>query len=725
MIELTKFLALLRRNILILIVIPVVTVVITFFLVRRLPSEYISKTRIATGLVDQSEKNILDNLSFLQESKIDQDFGNIIQVMQLKKVYDQVSYQLILHDLIRPDSAFRSPSKLVKDLNRDAIRHAVKVYSELYEKSEPLVLWDKDQAGLKQVLVSMGYDEESLKSKMAIYRVNRSDYIDVECRTENPLLSAFVVNQLTSEFLKFYNSVNKNNQVRSVVFLDSLRKTKQGVLEKNMEDLKSYKIRNHILNLDEQAKVLYGQIADIETRLEVARKDVDAYNGVIGNIDSKFDPADKQFVQTTTRKINQDIILSTNQLKTLTDAYVRSNYDPSYKSRIDSLRNIISSQINESADRYTMSPLTTKENLVVQKINAQVALDMAKYSMQSLEKEIVRLNKVVGVLVPHEATIQAFEEKIDVASKEYLEALNKYNQVSLTSSLSTSLRQIELGMPGAQVPSKKMLLVILSGIISFTFCILILFVLFYIDSNIKTTHDLARETGIHVLGSIPFMGLGELDLRRMWNGEYDITRTETYKSMIRAIRFEISDQLGESRSLVITSIQPGEGKTFAALNIAYAFSRVGKKILLIDGNFDQPDLTGTIHADVFLEDYLQGRISAEQLYTGKQLTLIGNRGGDVSLFEVTDEATARRKIQQLTQVFDLVLIDASSLKGIGKSREWVSAAEKVIAVYEAGASVAETEKKTQVGYLLALQQKFAGWLLNKVDTGLSRKRKRK
>ncbi|NCI45550.1 GumC family protein [Sediminibacterium soli] len=721
MIDLGKFMKMLSRYAFILIAIPVVTVAITYFLVRQLPNEYVSKARIATGLVEQSEQ-ILDNLSFLQESRIDQEFSNIMQVMQLKRIYDQVSYQLILHDITKPDSAFRRKSDLMNDLNKDAIRHAIQVYSEKYAKAEPLVLWDRDQAGLKLVLVSMGYDEESLKSKIAIYRVNRSDYIDVEFRSDNPLLSAFVVNQLTAEFIRYYASATKTNQVRSMVFLDSLRKNKQAVMDLTMEQLKSYKIQNRILNLDEQARVLYGQIADIETKLEVARKDVEGYNGVLRNIDSKFDPNDKKFIESTTRRVNQDIVNNTNQLKALTEAYIRSNYDPVLKIRIDSLRNVISGQITESADRYTMSPLTTKENLLVQKINAEVGLDMARHSIQSLQQEVVRLNKVVSNLVPHEANVQAYEEKIDVASKEYLDALNKFNQASLSSSLATRIRQIEYGMPGSAAPSKKMLLVILSGVISFAFCVFVLFILFYIDSNIKTEYELASETGHPVLGTLPFMGNDEIDLKKLWNGDYDITRTEEYKNMIRSIRFEISEQMGTDKLLAITSIKPEEGKTFVALNIAYAYSRAGKKVLVIDGHFDKPDISQTIPSPLLLEDYLTSKIPLEQLGNDKHLAVLASRPKDISLFEIVDQDIARQKLQALATRFDMVIIDTPSLRELSKSKEWIVVADKTLAVYEAGYSVTPAQKQQHIKYLNSINGRFIGWLMNKVVAGKARRK---
>ncbi len=80
--------------------------------------------------------------------------------MRMNKVLDQVSYQLMLHDL-NTNTPFKKPSPLLLDLNPSARAHAKEVYLEKYQKNQSLILTNKDQNGLYDVLKSMGYDAES------------------------------------------------------------------------------------------------------------------------------------------------------------------------------------------------------------------------------------------------------------------------------------------------------------------------------------------------------------------------------------------------------------------------------------------------------------------------------------------------------------------------------------------------------------------------------------
>lgn len=113
--EFRKFLELLKKHKYPLIIIPLAIMIITFLLLKNKPNVYSSKARISAGLVDQTQKSFLDKEDQV-ENKVNQSFSNLLQMLQLKVVIDQISYQLILNDLTT-QNPYRKPSKLLKDLN--------------------------------------------------------------------------------------------------------------------------------------------------------------------------------------------------------------------------------------------------------------------------------------------------------------------------------------------------------------------------------------------------------------------------------------------------------------------------------------------------------------------------------------------------------------------------------------------------------------------------------
>ncbi|GAA4911778.1 lipopolysaccharide biosynthesis protein [Mucilaginibacter defluvii] len=707
--EFGKFIKLLLRHKYTLIAVPVIAVVITYFLVRNQPDVYTSTSQLATGIVDPTQQVLSTEQP--QESKISQEFSNLVQMMRSTKILDQVSYQLILHDLTS-NRPFRKPSELLEDLNPDARKHAVQVYRDLYEKRQSLSLFDRDQNGLNKVIESMRYDDQSLLKTLSIYRLENSDFINIQFDAENPELTAFVVNTLCKEFINYYTFIVKENQRKAATFLGKLLQDKQDSLRGLNDSLKQYKIRNRVFSLTEQARSLYGQLADYETRRQENEKDVASTRAAIRRIDQSFDPADRQYVESSMTRVNAQITELDKQLNAANNAYIENNFDPAYKGRVDSLTNVIASKIRQSSDKYILNPLSSKQELVNTKQTLQTANVVAKNSKGSIDKELGRLNRRFDNLVPHEAVIGSYEKAIDIAQEEYLTLLAKYNQVSMEASMSVTLRQVVAAMPGVAQPSKKMLLVILAGVGSFAVCVVVLFAIFFLDNTVKTAKELANRTKIPVLGYLNLLDNKVIDFRKIWESNDPDKSIRTFKNLLRSLRYEIDNDMQGEKILLVNSFKANEGKTVVAVSLAYSQAVINKRVLLVDGNFEDSGITKATKPALYLEDYLTGKANLSADSTG-MLTVWGNRGGDVSLFEVAPEQEVKQKLEALKNNFDLIVIEASALDTLNRSKEWVSVADKMLTVFEAGQNLTEAQKPN-IQYLKSVRNKFMGWVLNKV-----------
>ncbi len=682
----------------------------SFYLVRNLPNTYLSYTRVSTGIVDNTQQ-ILDNSDNSQESKVKQEFSNLIQLVQLKKVLDQVSYKLMLHD-ITSDTPYRNASKNLKDLNTAAKKHAIEVYTQKYNKAEPLSLWDMDQLGLHKLLASMKYDDGSLLDKLLVYRLNSSDFIEISYESENPLLSAFVVNTVTEEFFKYYVSIVKENQLKSVTFLENLLRQKQGYMNEKVEELKGYKIQNRVLNLAEQAKSLYGQIADFETRKQLTEKDIEAYTGALNGIDEKFSSKDRKFLEASMSPLNEEIALLKDKVTLKNDQFIKSNYDARLGNQLDSLKALLERQVNKASDRYNYSPLTSKQNLLAQKLQLEVNLEIARNSIKTLSEEIKTLNSKFDKLVPHEAVIQSYESDIDIAGKEYIEVLKKYNQSSLESSLAVKLKQVEIGMPGDAKPSKKMILMALSVIISLVLCLVVLFVLFYLDDSLKQPFELANKSNLPVLGYLNFVHHLPSSFAEIWKKPQTDHEVLLFKKLFRSIHFEINHDHHTAKTIAITSMNNGEGKTLFSMGLANSFLLMNKSVLLVDGNFGNPTISLQLKPNVYAEDFFKDASNYPNLATASGISIIGNKGGDYSAFELFKEETINTRLQELRLKYDVIIIETDSLSALNKSKEWILFADKVIAVFQSGETI-KSSKKEYVNFLLSLEEKFSGWVINK------------
>ncbi|WP_207424835.1 exopolysaccharide transport family protein [Desertivirga brevis] len=740
--ELAKFFNFLYKHIVVIIIIPIVTVSITYFLVRNLPNSYVSKSQISTGLVDRTNDAVVTEQTAPQQQEIDQTFSNMIQLIQSNNVLDMVAYKFILHDLKDP-APFRKPSRFLSELSAEDKRKAIIGFETRYRNRKPLTLVTPEEELLNGILGSMNYDSESLRGKLQALRVGQSDFITIEFSSEDAKLSGFGANAVAAEFITYYADRVRDADRKSVTFLSTLLQEKQKNLNDKMNQLKSYKIQNGVLNLPEQAKILYQRMIEVQSNRERTDKEIISYAGTINDINSKFTPRERKYLEATTSRVNSDILAYREQLQALTDVFIREGFDNNYKDSMDSLRSILNGKVEESVEENIFNPLAAKQDLVSQKINMETQLHIAQHSVASLLKEYKSLTSQFSRLVPFEAIIQSYERDIDIASQEYLDILDKYNLSSIQSNFSVKLKQSLFALPGTAIPSKKMLLIIISGIVGFAFVVFVLFILFFFDTTVTQPKELANASRFPVLGYIEKLHTSTTDVHSLWNWNKG-----GFKDQLRSIRFEISAELDSepllalpgaeltvanpqllqqsypknTNLLSVTSFSKGEGKTFLSISLAYAFALTNKNILLIDGNFSNPTLSRSVNAEFYFEDFLLENIF-ETDFKRRGISVLGNKGNDASLLEITSQERLREKISHLKSSFDYIMVEIPPLEQLDKAKEWFLFTDKIAGVFQSNRKFGNKETVAN-DYLHALNDhKFIGWIINKVEITKPEKKK--
>jgi len=114
----------------------------------------------------------------------------------------------------------------------------------------------------------------------------------------------------------------------------------------------------------------------------------------------------------------------------------------------------------------------------------------------------------------------------------------------------------------------------------------------FMDTSVKTPSDITRRVDLPLLAMVPHaddMDLEVDDFRRAFlTGEVDSLLTESFRELRTNLLF--SGPADKTRSLLITSPSPDDGRTSVAVNLAVAIANSGRKVLLVDANFRRPAL---------------------------------------------------------------------------------------------------------------------------------------
>ncbi len=400
----------------------------------------------------------------------------------------------------------------------------------------------------------------------------------------------------------------------------------------------------------------------------------------------------------------------------MNDTYIRNNFDPKYKAKLDSLQTKLNREIADASDRYVYNPMVVKEGLVTQKLNLEIELELAANSVASIRQELQRLNRKFDALVPNEAQIQEYETGIDIASKEYMEALQRYNNATLESSFPVHLKQAEKALPGDIQPSKKLILLVLSGIVSLAFCLFILFVVYFFDKSIHSPRQLADDSNLPVLGSITHWRK-EVSINAFRSESGSVNQEEAlFRNLVRSVRYELDADKPGPKLIAVTSLGASGDKALLTTGLAWAFSKVNQRVLVVDGNFTNQEITKVNKLTSFVEDLFYDKNLALAKVGNDHMALLGNKGGDTSLREIAGEETIQDVLDYLLTKFDVILVETDSLKAMNKAKEWIAYAHKVVCVFEAGKSISDKDAGA-LAYFTALGDKFAGWVLTGATDG--------
>jgi len=217
-----------------------------------------------------------------------------------------------------------------------------------------------------------------------------------------------------------------------------------------------------------------------------------------------------------------------------------------------------------------------------------------------------------------------------------------------------------------------------------------------------------------VLGAVSKIDVPSIDLKDIWKSDTQPSSISVLKNQLRSIRFEIEKDLDGRKILIVNSLSTQQGKTFLTMSLAFAWVMTGKKVLVVDGDFNDPKISDHVSSELYVEDFLRENNTTELSAANSSLVVLKNRGGGASLMEIASPVVILEKLEQAKESFDLIIIKTSSMNFVNHSKEWISFADKVVSVFSFGCRINKKEKQ----YIKYLKKTgcFSGWIMNKVIT---------
>lgn len=250
------------------------------------------------------------------------------------------------------------------------------------------------------------------------------------------------------------------------------------------------------------------------------------------------------------------------------------------------------------------------------------------------------------------------------------------------------------------------------------------FLLAMLESTFVTGTEIERELGLPSLATLPLLSRAERRDRGRSLSILDyveMRQTSRFAEGLRAVRIglELSNVDRPPRIVHVTSAMPNEGKSTLASALGVSMALSGKRVLLVDCDFRHPSVSSLFElrdrkgvVDVLLGTETLESVMVPHGKTG--LFVIPAGGGVKSPPDLMSSNRFQEMVQNAAGQFDQVILDSPPLLAVTDARIVAERADAVLLVVEWRSTPREIVRQA----LSALGQangKLAGLVLNKVD----------
>ncbi len=698
------------------------------------PKTYESVSQYSTGFT-MEKKVSLTGEEAINLFEIDLRFNNVIETFKSPKVMGMLSYKLMLHDL-EEAKPFRKLTDEQKKKNEYVLVNQEKAKQMLRRKISDMELISPFDTEEKKVFDLIGlyhYDGWSLSGGLNFTRVERTDFINIYFRSENPELSAFVVNTIGEQFIRFFNSIYGVRTQESTAKLDSLIASKKRIVDSLTNKLQQFKADIGTPNVADRAAAAMTAVTELTSNFQREQARLNTLKGELAaveiqlrnaSLNTPVTPANNtannnsEFLRL--RRENENLELDKNGKSAEEQRRIQDQIDANMRKM-----QTLSPQYSPNQQQNLERSRNQQSQLIDRKIELQQQIVAAENNVELFRNQKAHYERLTSSGGGDEVILSAKQEELRIASQEY-ESLKKSLQASLDLDVNpeNNFKQTLVGQPAYKPQSARRTLILgLSGALMFFLSSFIIVGLEFLDTSFKTPSIFQRTTKLKLLTS-----LNKIDLKRRQvsdyfhvNGDTDRPEDETlFVQNLRKLRYELENS--GKKIFLVTSTKPGEGKTTIIEALANSLCLTKKKVLLIDANFSNNTLTRKFEAKPTLEQFsLNGHTNAvDKFWSINSMTTIPNTDivgcseGNHTPAEVLPKGNLLENLPRIAESYDYVFVEGAALNNHADSKELSKFVDGIIAVFSARSVMRQTDKES-VQFLKGTGEKFMGSVLNYVD----------
>ncbi|MBI9089261.1 MAG: polysaccharide biosynthesis tyrosine autokinase [Desulfobacterium sp.] len=547
--------------------------------------------------------------------------------------------------------------------------------------------------------------EHVIQGGIDVQPVQNSRVVEISFMSDNPALAMKISNSIARAYIDKLLDMRMETSSYSIRWMTKKSEAQRIKLEDSERDLNKYQKDNDIITIEDRMTVLPERLSELSRRLtksETDKKELGAvYNQIksINRNDLETIPAIADNLSIDS--IKKQIITSEQKISELSKKYGRKH--PTMISAKDELKGLQGKKKSEI--RKAVQTIENQFQLAISnENNLRTLLNETKFEATTLNEKYIQL-KIL---------------KREVETNRYLyDALvKKMKEKGLTeenSSVNVWVIEKAVLPQFAASPNKKrnLLLAIILGIFG---GVGLAFFLEYLDNTVKSPEDIEERYDIPVIGTIGLFKNKKETVVETILKQSSSPLSENFKSLRTSVFLSSADR--PPKTLLVTSMSPGEGKSSVSASFAATVAETGKKTLLIDADMRRP----VQHNNFRIENtsglslFLAGVSSKNLIHKGsvQNLDIISSGPIPPNPSELLSSDRIVKMMKKLYQTYDMIIIDSPPLISVSDALILSKYVEGTLIVSSAGSTTYEMLNK---GLKLFNENNtnLTGMVINKFD----------
>ena len=730
--DLIYFFKVLFRKKWIILGLALLAVIATFFFKMSKKDLYLSQAQYSTGFTAEKVR-MIDGSSAIDVYTADVKFNNVIETFKSPRVINTIGYKLLLHDLQTPAKAYRKLSEkqlkspLYTAVNKDsamrAVQNAILTNTLLSSNTEKERL-------LLEFFELYGYTYDGLMNGLVIERVGRTDYLDISFYSENPELSAVVVNSMGAEFINYYRSISSQRTEEGAESIKQVVKDQQNRIDSLGNKLLTEKKKLGSIDPVSLSTSAMEAVKELETALASEKSKQNEHLNrkqyLTARLNELTGGATTAAPANTGGGADEVIRLTNKKNELVAELSKKGGSDPVLEKQIADLRADIT-----KASRAGSGSRNPNRDKDINDLKMQIAEEDAMYKAASstISDYTSRISKYSGMATSAplgtDVIISGIQSRLDLENAALGNAMGKLTQAEglVKDDPTTNFIQTGVGQPAIGPESKKTLLSMIVAGMSMFFLSAVIFLLIEVfDRRVKTPSIFKKQVKLNLVNTLNKVSLKDTTEQDIVKNEYEgkkYSKEIFFKNNVRKLRFELLKN--PNKVYLFTSTQKGSGKTTILDAIATSLVMSNKKVLLIDMNFANNSITKKYAPDVLIQD-IAGKLNLETPLANQKawsktdvegLRVIGCDTSSQTPTEALPNIDMSALFTKLKEHFDYVLVEGAALNDVVDSQELAMYSDAVFTIFSANNAITPADEKS-IKFISSLGEKNKGTVLNNV-----------